>query len=270
VFSKKIVINLEKKDDLVELEPLGDIHVGHKGFREDLYVKAVERVAKQDNRYTLFMGDQLDAITPYDKRFNPDTSVEHDIDNQREKWQDLTQRLIDVQAKVKAKEYNEKIWGLLHGNHEYNIREITRPYIENLFCKFNNIDFLGSRAVIGLEVRHKNKILNQWTILAIHGTGGSRPETMFDHMKMNHYADVFLCGHSHQKRYQPEAVVDFDFATGKSYEREIHLVNTGTFCETLIDNVDGYMDRKNKVILSSIGTATLSFDAYNGKIIGHI
>ena len=39
----------------------------------------------------------------YDKRFNPDTSVEHDIDNQREKWQDLTQRLIDVQAKVKAK-----------------------------------------------------------------------------------------------------------------------------------------------------------------------
>ena len=93
---------------------------------------------------------------------------------------------------------------------------------------------------------------------------------MFDHMKMNHYLDVFLCGHSHQKRYQPEAVVDFDFATGKSYEREIHLVNTGTFCETLMDNVDGYMDRKNKVILSSPGTATLSFNAYDGKIIGHI
>ena len=37
MFSKKINIELEKKDDIFHLEPLGDIHVGHAGFNEDLY-----------------------------------------------------------------------------------------------------------------------------------------------------------------------------------------------------------------------------------------
>ena len=89
MISKKIIINLEKKDDIFHLEPLGDIHCGHAGFNEELYRARVKAIADADDRYTIFMGDQIDAITVYDKRFNPDTSVEHSIDNQRKQWQEL-------------------------------------------------------------------------------------------------------------------------------------------------------------------------------------
>jgi hypothetical protein len=260
-----------KIDDMIDIEPLGDIHFGARGFQPDIYKKAIERIRNQINRITLFMGDQLDAITPYDKRFNPDMAYEHDIDNQRLEWQTATQPLIDEHNKVASK--YRKIMAFLHGNHEYNIRGITRAYIENQFCNNNNLQFVGSRAIIGLEFLWKGKKLadhNKYKILAIHGVGGSKPEAMFEAMKVNNYMDIFLCGHSHQKRYQSEMVMDFDFAKGQAYEREIHLMNTGTFCKTLSEGFDGYMDRKNKVVPSSAGTGTITINPYQEKITGHI
>jgi len=260
-----------KIDDVIDIEPLGDIHFGARGFQPDIYRKAIDRIRNQLNRITLFMGDQLDAITPYDKRFNPDMAYEHDIDNQRLEWQTSTQPLIDEHKRVASK--YRKIMAFLHGNHEYNIRGITRAYIENQFCKNNDLQFVGSRAIIGLEFLWKGKKIsdhNKYKILAIHGVGGSKPEAMFEAMKVNNYMDIFLCGHSHQKRYQCETVMDFDFAKGQAFEREIHLMNTGTFCKTLSEGFDGYMDRKNKVVPSSAGTGTLTISPYQEKIAGHI
>ena len=63
MFSKKVTIELQKKDDIIHLEPLSDIHVGHIGFDKDLYKNRINAIAKEDNRYTLFLGDQLDAIS---------------------------------------------------------------------------------------------------------------------------------------------------------------------------------------------------------------
>jgi hypothetical protein len=271
VFTKKVTISLKNRDDVIHLEPLSDIHIGHAGFDEDLYVDRVEAITSDPDRYTIFLGDQIDAITTYDKRFNPDMSVEHDVDNQRLLWEQLTFPLTEEHVKQRTTgKRNEKIWGLLHGNHEYKIPSITRSYIENHFTDPHGITFLGSRAMIGLEIKFKEEILEQLTILAIHGSGGGKPERMFDQMKKNNYADIFLCGHLHQKRYTPEIANDFDFDTGMRWEREIHLVNGGTFCHTLINDADGYMDRKNEVVYSKPGTATLSIHASEGKVVGHI
>ena len=266
MFSKKIEINLDKKDDIIHLEPISDIHIGHAGFDEEHYKKRIHAICKNSDRYTFFGGDCLDAITVFDKRFNPDISLEHDIDNQRMRWQTLSQKLFDIQAKQK----NEKIWGFFQGNHDYKIPQISRAYLQNTMCNPNKLTFMGSRGVMGLEVKHNKKILAQWTILFIHGSGGGKPERMMEQMKHNAYYDVFLCGHLHQKRYQPELVYDFNWVNGKIWERDIHLGNTGTFCKTLVDNADGYMDRKNEIIGSQLGTLTLSFNAEEGTINGHI
>ena len=214
MFSKKIKIELEKKDDIFHLEPLGDIHVGHAGFDEDLYKSRVKAIAKQKNRYTIFMGDQIDAITVYDKRFNPDMSLEHDIDNQRKKFQELTQPLFDAHKKSD----NEKIFGLMHGNHEYKIPQISRAYLENLFCRPNEVEFLGAKCYIALEVRYNKKILAQWEIMAMHGSGGGQPERMFKQMKTDNYMDIFMCGHLHQKRYIPGEV--------GTYGEDPHIAST--------------------------------------------
>lgn len=266
MFSKKVIINLEKKDDIIHLEPISDIHIGHVGFDEDFYKKRINAICRDKNRYTFFGGDQLDAITPLDKRANPDMVTEHDIDNQRQKWQDLSQKLLDIHKEQK----NEKVWAFFHGNHEYNIKGITRPYLENTMCNPNKLTFMGNRGVIGLEVRYNKKILAQWSILFVHGSGGGKPERMMEQMKHNNYHDVFLCGHLHQKRYQSEIAYDFDWNEGKVWERDIYLGNTGTFCKTLIDDTDGYMDRKNEIIGSRLGTLTLSFNAEKGIIHGHV
>ena len=278
MFSKRITIDLKKlglrKDDLIHLEGLFDEHIGHRGTDLNMIKKAVKRISEEPNRFTVFGGDQLDAINIYDKRFNPDSVTERDIDNQRKLWQELHQDLFDIQQDKKGgvypKTFNEKVFGLLHGNHEYKVRELTRPYIENHFCLPNDIDFLGSRAHIGLQVVHGKDILSEWSIAIMHGSGGGAPENMFRDMKKNWNADVYLCGHLHQKRYQSEVVYDFDWDEGKSYGREIHLANGGTFQNTLTNEYDGYMDRKNGITGTGIGTATLSFDAYNSKITGHV
>mgnify|MGYP003625694729 FL=1 len=297
MFSKKVIINLQKKDDTIHIEPLGDVHVGHVGFIEDAYEQRIKDIAKDDNRYTLFMGDQLDAINIYDKRYNPEAVVYHDIDAQRQRWQDLSQPLIDEhltrceEIKFKQNVYNvktedfdkidrvkyvtkkgenPKVWGLLHGNHEYKIRELTKTYLENNFCFKNGFDFLGAKAYISLDIRYKGKILGQWSIMAMHGSGGGQPETMLKQMKQNNYCDIFFCGHLHQKFYKAENVIDMDHETGKIWQRDIHLANTGTFCEFMTEGVSGYGDTKNQVIGMPIGTATVSINAEQNKVNGHI
>ena len=44
MFSKKINIELDKKDDIIHLEPISDIHIGHVGFDEDLYKKRIKHI----------------------------------------------------------------------------------------------------------------------------------------------------------------------------------------------------------------------------------
>ena len=295
--SKKIVIHVDKIDDDIFIEPLGDIHVGHVGFDEEHYTRRIEEITEEDNRYTFFMGDQLDAINIYDKRYNPDAVVLHDIDNQRQRWQDLTQPLIDEHLKicnkvkfkqqvfdmetgkyreierhkmVPKKNENPKVWGLLHGNQEYKIRELTRTYLENNFCFNNGIDFLGAKAYISLDIKYKNKILGQWSIMAMHGSGGGQPETMLRQMKQNNYCDIFFCGHLHQKFYKPETVMDMDHETGKVWQRDIHLCNTGTFCHFMTEGVSGYGDTKNQVVGMPLGTVTVKINAYENKVNGFI
>jgi hypothetical protein len=297
MISQKITINLDKKDDTIYLEPLGDIHVGHVGFDKQAYLDRCEAIGREDNRYTLFMGDQLDAINIYDKRFQPNSVKLHEIDDQRQQFHDLTQGLIDIQLerstndeiaqyeynpttnkmdmtkrKIKRikKGQNPKIWGLLHGNHEYKIKELTEQYLKNNFCYNNGIDFLGAKCYISLDIKYKSKILGQWSIMAMHGSGGGKPEGMLRQMRVGNYMDVFLCGHVHQKYYGEKEVMDMDHEEGKVWGRQISLANTGTFCHAMTENVSGYMDTKNEVDGSPIGTATIAFNAESGKVNGHI
>ncbi len=134
MLSKKVIIDLHdlglKMDSIIHVEPLGDEHFGHVGTDMDLIKKAIKRISNAKNRFTVFMGDQLDAINIYDKRYNPDSVLTHEIDDQRQNWQDAHEPLFEIQREIRKKykqfEYpitkNEKILGLLHDNHEYKIR----------------------------------------------------------------------------------------------------------------------------------------------------
>src|SRR3989304_3169566 len=51
MFGKLVTIDLDKKDDIVHLEPIGDPHFGHIGFKEDLYVERMKAMIGVDIRY---------------------------------------------------------------------------------------------------------------------------------------------------------------------------------------------------------------------------
>ena len=271
-----------KIDDPIFLESLFDIHYGHIGCDVKLLERRLNAIIDDPARFTLFGGDQIDAINIYDRRFNPDMvdPTLYDLNNQTGELLEILQPLYTQHLKQKKGNFNpdkkqnnstnELIWWYLHGNHEYKIKELTRAYLERHYCKPYNVDFLGAKAICGLRVKYKKKVLSEWSIASMHGSGGGQPENMFRDMKKNQNADVYICGHIHQKRYQPETVLDFDWTSGRPYFRDIHLVNGGTFQNALTLGHDGYMDRKNGFTPTNAGTVTLEFDAFEGKITGHL
>ncbi len=82
--------------------------------------------------------------------------------------------------------------------------------------------------------------------------------------------DAFISGHLHQKRYTPTGAVGFDFKKGLATKIQVASINAGTFCDALIEGADGYMDRKAEAEHTMLGTATLTFNAEQDKITGHV
>jgi hypothetical protein len=268
MFSTLVQIELPKKDDVIDLELFSDMHVGHVGFNEELFLHRMDAVLSNPLRFTAFMGDQGDFISAKDKRWDKEAVAIEGIDAQRAYWQKLIQPLADEHKFCLANGYAPKVWWLHAGNHEYKVTD--QDYIKNQFCLPNEFTYLGSRGMIGVEVSYQGEVLRRWKILSIHGGGGgSNPLTALDQMKANHYADIFLMGHLHDKVIQPQAAIDFSFDVGKWIKRDIIVANTGTFLDTFTDGIDGYMDRKNKVRRAKLGTITISFDAYKGKLHAH-
>ena len=288
MYDKIEIIKLDKlglkRDSSIFYEEITDEQVGNIGCREDKIAKRSKYIRNTPNRFTLFGGDQIDAISPLDRRFNRETEVEFDFDQQRAKWQKLHQALFEVHKKQTIKStwisspeenykhegINEKVWGLLWGNHEYKIPYLTKSLIDNQFCKQNQLHFLGAKCMIGLRVMWKNEILHEWSLAIMHGSGGGTVENMFKGMKQNWEADAYFCSHLHQKKIQPEIVYAFDWRTGRVYQKDIILVNTGSFQEPITNDVDGYMDRKNSIIATGVGTSTVEYNGYDGSMKGHL
>jgi len=78
MFCIRKTIELPKKDSIINLRPLGDIHLGNLGCDIEKYMKNIEYIAKHDDYITIGMGDYIDNVMAYangsiDKRWNPET-----------------------------------------------------------------------------------------------------------------------------------------------------------------------------------------------------
>ena len=78
MFCTRKTIELPKKDSVIQLRPLGDIHLGNLGCDIDKFMKSVDTIANNDDYITIGMGDYIDNVMAYangaiDKRWNPET-----------------------------------------------------------------------------------------------------------------------------------------------------------------------------------------------------
>ena len=292
MYDKLVIIKLDKlglkKDTTIYLEPMSDEQIGSRLCDIKAIKKRDTAIRNAPNRFTYFGGDQINAITPLDKRWNSDMEELSDPEQQRAVWQDIHQKLFDTHIKQTIKQVwttptvenptiphnhmgvNEKVWALMWGNHEYKINYITKQLLENQYCKKNKIHFFGAKGMIGLRVMWKNEILNEWSLALMHGSGGGTVENMWKLEKQNWIADWYGCGHLHQRQMKEELYHRFDFSLGRWVTAQVVLVNTGSFQHVMMADADGYMDRKNGIVGTEIGTVTTGFNAYEGKMSCHI
>lgn len=281
MYSKLIKIDLHKiglkETDQIHLEGFSDIHSDALNHRGDLFEKRMNAVIKDPARFTFYGGDMIDAITPKDKRWQQESVKEVSLEQQKINFYKATRKLTDLHKKLKEKNGHGKVlWGL-SGNHEYNNKDIDQTWIKSFFegdgevSDGLGVDYVGSRALIGLEIQWKGKPKRRWSILTVHGFGGgSNAYTPLQNLKINHVADVYLMGHLHQKMTMEEQMVSFSWSEKKWISKKIILGNTGSFTDTMMDDYDQWYERRNKLIPASAGTITISFDANKAEMHHHI
>ncbi len=269
--SNFINVNLEKIDDIIDLEVISDEHCGSPNLDKALWERREKAILNDPLRYTAFGGDQFNNIMTWDKRYTLEASVPiPSLTREVETWHEHHKQLFELNdMMIKAGEA-PKIWYGLAGNHEYMDKHIDHYWMNDLFTK-RNIKYLGSKGWVGLQISYNDKPLRRWKLFVAHGFGSSAGlEKPLEDMKVNNYADVFLMGHLHRKFITEQIVYDYSWAEERYIEKEIVLGNTGTFSNSILRGRDSWFEHRNKGLHSRPGTITVSFDSYKGKLACHL
>lgn len=162
---------------------VGDLHIGVKGFREDILQDIISEI-KKPNTYWIGLGDFVEGREPGHKFFDND-EVEMCVGDQYKAFF------------AYMRPYSKKCLGIVRGNHEENL--IRKTTIDNLsmFCADNGITYFGD---LGRLVITNDK--QTCTFLIHHGAGGgikvgSSLNKAVDFAK-SYQAEVITIGHYHK------------------------------------------------------------------------
>jgi len=269
MFSKEIIVELNKIDDIICHEWISDFHMGNANFQDKLAVRRRDAILDDENRFMSFGGDQLDLILAGDPRFK-DQSVRigtrgAQMDAFDEFWNDMFLE----QARF-IEQYNcEKIWYEQWGNHEWNSRVMDEDSMER-WCLTHGTTFLGSKAFVHVDIRFHEKSLMKKTMFVNHGAGAGQPEKALHDLTVNVEADIYQMGHLHVPLGIKEDILFWNEKIKGWDRKEQILINSGCFTTAVRGGTDQWFEQKgNKLKTSKAGTMTVSFDAYNGTLNYH-
>ena len=269
MYSKNIIVELDKIDTIVNWENLSDVHIGNTNFKEELFERRVKDILDDPYRFTSFGGDQLDLILPGDPRFKDEAVGLRTLAEQQDEFDWICAELFEEQDYYLKHYGMEKIWYLQWGNHEYKSRVITEGDMKR-YCKTKHITFLGSKAFVRLDIRFKDKSLMKKTLFVNHGAGGGGTLRALENLTVNCEADIYQMGHLHDPMGIKRDTFFYNDKKNSWDSKEQILVNSGCFTSAVKNNVDQWMEQKgNKLLTSKPGTWTVSFDAYNNKVSQH-
>lgn len=265
MFCIRKTIELPKKDSIIHLRPLGDIHLGNLGCDIDKYVKNIEFLKKNDDYIVIGMGDYIDNVMAYangsiDKRWNPET-----VDRKMLTTEEQTETFLESWKPIA-----HKTLGLHAGNHEW--KTINQKRFITDFCKPLDLPYLGRLAYTSLTFEHKGKEIRNYLILSMHGGySGIQAGGAVNRMKAitgDFDADVVLMGHNHDTWVRPIVRTGYDRKHNVPVEKKVLLGNTGTFLRGYEKGVDSYVEINPKEA-KRVGTITITFDPYKGDLFGH-
>jgi len=265
LFTQKYTIQLDKKDQDINIRPLGDIHIGNLGCDENKFIKSLEFIEKNDDHYTIGMGDYIDNVMAYaggtiDKRWNPET-----MNRQTLTTEEQIDKFVQLWHKVQ-----DKSLGLHAGNHEWKTIN-QRRFIKD-FCEPLDQRYLGRMAYTLLKFKHKDEIIRNYLILSMHGGyAGMMAGGAVNRMKMiagDFDFDLVLMGHNHDTWTRTGVRMGYDERTNNAIEKKVIYANTGTFLRGYEKNVDSYVEI-NPREAKRVGTITITFNAYTGEMFSH-
>lgn len=265
MFCHQVKLKLNKKDDDIQLRPLGDIHIGNLGCDVEKFKKNVKLIETDPDYYTIGMGDYIDNVMAYaqggiDKRWNPET-----MDRTTLTTEEQTDKLVDLWKPI-----SHKTFGMLAGNHEWKTIN-QRRFIKD-FCEPLNIYYLGRLAYINIQISHNGKILKDFLICALHGGyAGMMAGGAVNRMKMiagDFDADIFLMGHNHDLWTRTGMKMGYDKKTNSPIEKKILYANTGTFLRGYEKGIDSYVEI-NPREAKRVGTITITLNAESGRMFAH-
>jgi hypothetical protein len=258
------VIEHTSRSDTFTIYPLGDVHIGHRGSREDALSAYVKRIAADPNAYWIGLGDYLDCIMRHDpKRFDVRELA-------------LWMTLADQDDIVKAQRdrflvLTRPIWGkclgLLKGNHEDAIRRhherdvygdiLSAVAEESPYC--TEVDKLehktgaelafGYSGILRLVFRRGSDggSVRSWSLPTFlhHGAGGGKLKgaKALNLQRVAGWADVGLVimGHVHDEVIEPVNRIGTD-TNGNLVNNRIMTMVSGTFLDTWCKDGAAYVE----------------------------
>jgi hypothetical protein len=234
---------LPKHFERIRIVFVSDLHIGLKGFREDIFDKILDEL-KDPNTYWIGGGDYIEGRNPSAKFFDYD-----------ENTMSVQEQYDYFFAKVQP--YLDRCLGLHVGNHERALIKDTTVDPLKSFCLIHKIPYLGGTAITTLSYgRFK------YRICTLHGAGGgakvgSNLNKLTDYLA-NFDADAVVCGHYHRLALN-YALKPYTDDLGKHRWRNVSVILSGSCLDGYRDDGVGYAE-VNMYPPTILGYATIDLD----------
>lgn len=195
----------------VRIVVVSDLHVGHKGFREDVF-NSILKELEDSNTYFVLAGDLVEGREPGHKFYNSD------------------ENMVDVGTQYqyvfsKLKPFASKCLGCVIGNHEFSLVSKTTINPTQMFCNDNKIAYGGNCMRLIFEKGEESKVESEEdeenegeevvdetnpehiSVILTHGAGGGKVGSALnkaiDYGK-SFNADMVILGHFHRLAHAVE------------------------------------------------------------------
>jgi predicted phosphodiesterase len=261
----KVHVPYSSRGDVINLYPLGDLHLGHINTDVELVEGTVKRIAADKHARVIGMGDYGNTDIPGDKYFDFNS-----LDLGHYPTPDLqysgVERLFN---KIKG-----KIDILLTGNHDDRMAvKHNHNFVQDIASeKKLNVPWAWSSAYIRYIFTRGRTKANAWTfdVYATHGFAvemrkqGSRLNRLLEMTNVFPEADLYLMGHVHTLHWDKKTPLRI------TQELEIqeclkYYVLTGGFLRGYVDGNPSYVERK-MLEPSALGSPMIAIRPYTHEV----
>lgn len=239
-FIKKLFEFEDRRSTVIQLVPLGDLHIGNRYFQPELLEQTIQYVEETPNAYVIGMGDYAECINAKDPRHDYNV-IDISYMTPDRQYRKVTHEL----ARIK-----DKIIVFLDGNHDYNFwKRHNHNYVEKLAYDLK-VPYGGISSYLRLQFKRKagkSRQINAFNIYAHHGWSGARTDAynvkvIQDLSVIFPGLHLYLMGHSHRIGDALPRVHLYVDKSGQIREWIQRFVFTGSYLKGYAEGIGSYVE----------------------------